>query len=47
MKISIVGSGNLASHIIPRLLKKGIKVVSNPGKSPYLNGHFTAVGVAT
>jgi predicted short-subunit dehydrogenase-like oxidoreductase (DUF2520 family) len=26
MKISIVGSGNLASHIIPRLLEKGIKV---------------------
>jgi predicted short-subunit dehydrogenase-like oxidoreductase (DUF2520 family) len=26
MKISIVGSGNLASHIIPRLLDKGINV---------------------
>jgi len=26
MKISIVGSGNLASHIIPRLIEKGIKV---------------------
>jgi predicted short-subunit dehydrogenase-like oxidoreductase (DUF2520 family) len=26
MKISIVGSGNLASHIIPRLLEKGINV---------------------
>jgi predicted short-subunit dehydrogenase-like oxidoreductase (DUF2520 family) len=26
MKISIVGSGNLASHLIPRLIEKGIKV---------------------
>ena len=26
MKISIVGSGNLASHIIPRLIKKGINI---------------------
>jgi hypothetical protein len=35
------------SSSIRTKLKKGIKVVSNPGKSPYLNGHFTAVGVAT
>lgn len=26
MNVSIVGSGNLASHLIPRLLEKGIKV---------------------
>ncbi|MFM7015372.1 MAG: Rossmann-like and DUF2520 domain-containing protein [Bacteroidota bacterium] len=26
MKISIVGSGNLASHLIPRLQKQGIKI---------------------
>ena len=31
---------NLSSQIRPKL-KKGIKIVSNPGKSPYLNGHFS------